>query len=125
LCPVSQTSPRSTPVNSPRLPQITSGSSNFNGIPYHAAVPQSQGVQPHTLRNPSQRSGEVQYSSSSFAGAGNDNNQCFVYQSSRPQAPPACVSSASVRCLRKDLLAATDSVTNAMTSLVQELNSGK
>lgn len=52
----------------------------------------------------------------SLTGVGGDVRQAF-------QGPS--LSAAHTRSLRNDLLVAADSVTNAMSSLVKELNSGK
>ena len=54
----------------------------------------------------------------SLAGVGGDVREAFTQQASLS-------AGSSVRNLRNDLLVAADSVTNAMSSLVRELNSGR
>ncbi|GIY88165.1 hypothetical protein CDAR_191261 [Caerostris darwini] len=93
-----QTSPRSTPNSSPR--SATSKSPPLS-TPYPVSSSRSAPTTPDTNPPTSESSGGV------------PNNAMAAYDQS-----------GSTRSLRNDLLVAADSVTNAMSSLVRELNSG-
>ncbi|KAF8782132.1 Dystrobrevin beta like protein [Argiope bruennichi] len=93
-----QTSPRSTPNSSPR--SATSKSPPLS-TPYPVSSSRSAPTTPDTNPPTSESSGGV------------PNNAMMAYDQS-----------GSTRSLRNDLLVAADSVTNAMSSLVRELNSG-
>ncbi|XP_054710755.1 dystrobrevin beta-like [Uloborus diversus] len=93
-----QTSPRSTPNSSPR--SATSKSPPLS-TPYPLSSSRSAPTTPGS--NPL----------TSESGPNVPNNVMMVYEQS-----------GSTRSLRNDLLVAADSVTNAMSSLVRELNSG-
>ncbi|XP_067144154.1 dystrobrevin beta-like isoform X2 [Centruroides vittatus] len=92
-----QTSPRSTPNSSPR-----SGTSKSPPLstPYPLSSSKSAPTTP----------GSCAPTTDSMTGTGNDGRLSFGQQG-------------STRSLRNDLLVAADSVTNAMSSLVRELNS--
>ena len=87
--------PRSTPTSSPRSRAAQSPP---------PTIPPPRGSAPTTPGD-------------SLAGVGGDVREAFTQQSSGSGI-------SSVRNLRNDLLVAADSVTNAMSSLVKELNSG-
>ena len=91
----SQGSPRSTPNSSPR--SRTAHSPPNPGPIRGGSAPTTPG--------------------DALAGVGGDVRQAFGQQGTHGG------STASVRSLRNDLLVAADSVTNAMSSLVKELNS--
>ena len=91
----SHSSPRSTPNSSPKS-RTTHSPPIPPPPPRAASTPSTPG--------------------DSLSSVGGDVRQAFG------QHPPS--SASSVRSLRQDLLVAADSVTNAMSSLVKELNSG-
>lgn len=92
-------SPRSTPNSSPRSRNAVS-----------PPVPQARASSAPTTPG------------DSLAGVGGDVRQAFTQQQQQ-QPQQGTSTTSSVRSLRNDLLVAADSVTNAMSSLVKELNS--
>lgn len=118
------TSPRSTPNSSPRSRSGLSPTFASAAMGAQPSLRSSGAVIPSLGPSPVVGVGAAGASSStpgtpletSLTGVGGDVRQAF-------QGPS--LSAAHTRSLRNDLLVAADSVTNAMSSLVKELNSGK
>ena len=107
-------SPRSSPNTSPRAHEPS--------LPHtpHSAPPSTY----NSYNYPQRAASAPPTPGESLSSLSGDVTQAFGHTSSSMiMGAPSAAS--SVRSLRQDLLVAADSVTNAMSSLVKELNSGE
>ena len=108
-------STRSSPNNSPRAPEHSV---------MHAPQPTLSSSYNHYKYYPQRASSAPPTPCDSLTSLSGDVTQAFGQSSNSSMSIGASGAASSVRSLRHDLLVAADSVTNAMSSLVKELNSG-